>query len=156
GLILFNHKREVEVPPGKDRGALIDQVNKTKPSGGTAYLDATKAAVELWLSQIKAKGTAKPVVVMTDGMDFNTPATLPEVIKVAQAVKVKVYTIGIGEPGKNAPVTTVLALDKSGSMKDPADDKDKVLKIDALKQAAVRFTEIMRTNARSTLLEFSD
>jgi VWFA-related protein len=156
GLILFNHKREVEVPPGKDRGVLMDFVKKTEPRGGTAYLDATEAAIDLWLGQINAKGMAKAVVVMTDGVDLNSRVTLAQVIKKAKDAKVKVYTIGIGEPGKNDPVTTVLALDKSGSMKEPADDKDKILKIDALKSAAIRFTEIMRTNARATLLEFSD
>jgi VWFA-related protein len=156
GLILFNHKREVEVPPGKDRGVLMDFVKKTEPRGGTAYLDAAEAAVDLWLGPIQSKNLAKAVVVMTDGVDLNSRTTLARVIKKAQDAKVKVYTIGIGEPGKNDPVTTVLALDKSGSMKEPADDKDKILKIDALKAAAIRFTEIMRTNARATLLEFSD
>jgi VWFA-related protein len=156
GLILFNHKREVEIPPMKDRGTLMAKVNKTEPSGGTAYLDATEAAIDLWLAQITSKNTAKAVVLMTDGVDLNSRAKLSDVIKKAQAAKVKVYTIGIGEPGKNDPVTTVLALDKSGSMKERADDKDTSLKIDALKRAAIRFTEIMRTNARATLLEFSD
>ena len=42
---------------------------------------------------------------------------------------VPVYTIGVGEPGTNEPVTTVLVLDHSGSMAEPADDNDKVSKI---------------------------
>jgi Ca-activated chloride channel family protein len=156
GLILFNHTLKVKEPPSKDRGVLMDFVKKTEPSGGTAYLDATKGAVELWLSQIKAKGTAKAVVVMTDGMDFNSRAKLPEVIKTAKDFGVKVYTIGIGEPGKNDPVTTVLALDTSGSMKERADNNDTSTKIAALKGAAERFIDLMRVKATATLLPFSD
>jgi Ca-activated chloride channel family protein len=156
GLILFNHTLKVTEPPSKDRGVLMDFVKKTEPSGGTAYLDATKAAVELWLGQIKAKGTAKAVVVMTDGMDFNSRAKLPEVIKTAKDAGVKVYTIGIGEPGKNDPVSTVLVLDTSGSMKERADNNDTSTKIAALKGAAERFIDLMRVKAKATLLPFSD
>ena len=154
GLILFNHTMETEIPPGRDRTALKDKVGNAKASGGTAYLDATARGIDLWLSGSKSKGRA--VVVMTDGVDLNSRATLPEVINKARAAGVKVYTIGIGEPGKNDPVTTVLALDRSGSMLEPADDKDQILKIDALKEAAKRFIDIMRVKARATLLDFSD
>jgi VWFA-related protein len=154
GLILFNHTMEAEIAPGLDRKPLRNKVDTTKPSGGTAYLDATARGIDLWLRDSKNK--ARALVVMTDGIDLNSRAALPEVINKAQAAGVKVYTIGIGEPGKNDPVTTVLVLDKSGSMLEPADDKDQILKIDALKEAAKRFIDIMRVKARATLLEFSD
>src|SRR5205823_3149816 len=98
-----NHKREVEVPPLKDRGVLMDFVKKTEPRGGTAYLDAAEAAIDLWLGPMKSKNVAKAVVVMTDGLDLNSRAKLADVIKKAKDAKVKVYTIGIGEPGKNDP-----------------------------------------------------
>jgi Ca-activated chloride channel family protein len=153
GLILFDHELKVTIPPTSDRGPLLLKIEKTEPSGGTAYLDAAKHAIQM-LKETKTKG--KAAVIMTDGVDLNSRATLEEVIKDARDAGVKVFTIGIGEPGKNDWVSTVLALDKSGSMLEPADDNDKILKIDALKTAADRFIEIMRSKARATLLDFSD
>src|SRR5439155_19594162 len=67
-----------------------------------------------------------------------------------------IHTIGIGEPGRNDPVTTVLVLDRSGSMAGKADATDEMTKIDALKRAATRFVELMRPSATTTLLPFSD
>ncbi|HYT92663.1 MAG TPA: VWA domain-containing protein [Gemmataceae bacterium] len=153
GLILFDHLLRVVEEPGKDRPRLQQLVLKTPPDGGTAYLDATFKAIQM-LAQSTAKN--KAVVVMTDGVDLNSHSTLEHVIAEAKKAGVRVFTIGIGEPGRNDPVTTVLTLDKSGSMLLPADDIDKQPKIDALKMAAHRFLASMRANARSTVLEFSD
>ncbi len=66
-----------------------------------------------------------------------------------------VYTLGIGELGKYKNVTTVLVLDHSGSMKGKADANDKKSKIEALRTAASRFVELMRRDAKTTLLPFS-
>src|SRR6266542_5724359 len=153
GLILFDHLLRVVEEPGKDRPRLQQLVLKTPPDGGTAYLDATFKAIQM-LAQSTAKN--KAVVVMTDGVDLNSRHKLEMVIAEAKKAGVRVFTIGIGEPGKNDPVTTVLTLDKSGSMLLPADDVDKQPKIEALKLAAQRFLTSMRVNARSTVLEFSD
>jgi VWFA-related protein len=49
----------------------------------------------------------------------------------------------------------VLVLDHSGSMKAKASETDKASKIEALHTAASRFVELMRGNARTTLLPFS-
>src|SRR5262249_24217512 len=56
----------------------------------------------------------------------------------------------------NEQVTTVLVLDRSGSMMGKADDTDQLRKIEALKRAASRFVELMRPGAKTTLLPFSD
>jgi VWFA-related protein len=95
------------------------------------------------------------VVLMTDGMDTNSKTTLREAVAAAVTAEVPVYTLGIGEPGKNDPVTTVLVLDRSGSMLGKADDADEASKITALKRAAGRFVDLMRPGARTTLLPFS-
>ncbi|MCC6417580.1 MAG: VWA domain-containing protein [Gemmataceae bacterium] len=153
GLILFDHEFKVIVPPTRDRALLHKHCQTTPPSGGTAYLDAAAHAVDM-LRTVQSHG--KAVVVMTDGVDLNSRHSLQQVIRQARNAGVHVFTVGIGEPGKNDPVTTVLALDRSGSMLEPADAKDKKLKIDALKAAAARFVKIMRTKARSSVLEFSD
>ena len=107
-----------------------------KPMGGTAYLQATYEAVDM-LGDVPGR---RAVVLMTDGVDLNSDVTLREVIKKAQAKDVPVYTLGVGEPGRGEPVTTVLVLDHSGSMADPASDKDSVSKIEALHRAPVTST----------------
>src|SRR5439155_10268692 len=101
------------------------------PRGGTAYLDAAYHSIE----QVKGSRGRRAVVLMTDGVDLNSTHTLEEVINLAQSSEVPVYTIGVGEPGKNEQVTTVMVLDRSGSMRQPADDNDKISKIKALHQA---------------------
>jgi VWFA-related protein len=157
GLILFNHKVYLNTPPAgrpeaidAHREQLRKQIDAAKASGGTAYLDATFEAIER-LS--KAEGR-RVVLLMTDGVDINSHHTLAEVIEAAKEAKVAVFTLGVGEPGRNEPVTSILVLDHSGSMSQPADNKDKITKMQALHQAASRFVDIMRPGAVTTLLPF--
>jgi VWFA-related protein len=159
GLILFDH--EIRLKEGLSgrpeqaaahREKLRCHVNAAKPLGGTAYLDATLGAVQM----LHATGGRKAVLVMTDGVDLNSQATLPGVVERARAAQVPIYTIGVGEPGRNEPVTTVLVLDHSGSMLAPAADGDSKPKIKALHEAAARFADMMRPNSRTALLPFSD
>jgi Mg-chelatase subunit ChlD len=158
GLILFDHMLRVVENPVRDaarraehRNLLRRQVQAAKPMGGTAYLDATDRAIDM----LRDVAGRRAVLVMTDGVDLNSKVTLKEVVKKAHARDVPVYTLGVGEPGRGEPVTTVLVLDHSGSMAEPADDKDNVSKIEALYRAAGRFVDIMRPGARTTLLPFS-
>lgn len=153
GLILFNHKVEVSVPPPGDRTKMRQLIDTTPPSGGTAYLDAALTALNM-LRPFANK--AKALVLMTDGVDINSTATLDTVVAQAKKDKVRIYTVGIGEPGRQQKVTSVLVLDKSGSMNLPASDKDKVKKIDALKNAADKFVNTIGAVRRSAILEFSD
>jgi VWFA-related protein len=163
GLILFDHRILVaERPAGAADPAKLRQhrerlrqfIRNAKPQGGTAYLDATVEAVKM-LKGVKGR---RVVVLMTDGVDMSSTKTLPETIKAATVGEVPVYTLGIGEPGKNDKVTTVLVLDRSGSMAEKASDDDNKSKIDALQEAAERFVDLMarRHGARTTLLAFSD
>jgi VWFA-related protein len=159
GLILFDHKMRVKEPPRRDSShyaehrkeirRLIDE--KAIPSGGTAYLDAAAQSVEM-LKDIDGR---RAVVLMTDGVDMNSRATVKEVIKLATVNQVPIYTLGIGELGKYKNVTTVLVLDHSGSMTEKADSGDKRSKIEALRTAASRFVELMRHDAQTTVQSFS-
>src|SRR5262249_17221709 len=119
---------------------------------GTAYLDAVADAIN-GLRQVKGR---KAVLLMTDGVDLNSRRSMKEVVDLAKGARVPVYTIGIGEPGKNAPVSTVLVLDCSGSMREPANDTDDMSKMEALHAAASRFVDTMRPGAEATLLPFND
>jgi Mg-chelatase subunit ChlD len=160
GLLLFNDNkvREKEELRRGDRQPLIDRIAKIQPTGGSAWMNATIEAVKMLA---KAKHVGKAVVLLTDGVDLNSGSTsLATVIAEANKGHVKVYTIGIGEPGKQEKVTSVLVLDKSGSMNEPADDQDPVAKFKAVQAAATRFLSFVReTNppiVQSTVLWFSD
>ena len=152
GLILFDHRLRVKELPTSDYNRLRARIDAAKPGGGTAYLDATAEAVGM-LRNLKGR---RAVLLLTDGVDLNSSRGMQDVIRDANVAGVAVYTIGVGEPGKNTPVTSVLVLDCSGSMDEPADNTDEVSKIQALRQAAGRFVDIMRPGASTTLLPFSD
>ncbi len=153
GLALFNHEVYKKLKPSRERDELQRLIANAQPSGGTAYLDATDKCVELVKDFV---GKQKAVVLITDGVDINSRIDQEEVIKRAVAANVKVYTIGIGKPGKQEPVTSVLVLDRSGSMKLPAKDGEKLTKIDALKGAAVRFVNSVSQSKRCAILDFGD
>src|SRR5947209_3950407 len=83
-------------PPTPARSALYKHIEAATPRGGTAYLDAALEAIEmLRLSAYPDKA----LVLMTDGLDLNSKSTLDQVILRAREAKVRVYPIGIGEPG---------------------------------------------------------
>lgn len=158
GLILFDHELRDPLPPALDpnriavqRRQLQARLEAAQPSGGTAYLDATARA----LAMLKNVPGRKAVLLMTDGVDLNSTHNLTDVTQLARAIDTPVYTLGVGEPGKQEPVTTVLVLDHSGSMREPASAESKMPKIAALHQAASRFTSLMRPGAATTLLPFS-
>jgi VWFA-related protein len=88
-------------------------------------------------------------------VDMSSKRSIDAVIKLANVAGVPVYTLGVGEPGKNEKVSTVLVLDRSGSMRAKANDTDRKSKIDALRYAAMRFIDLMRPTAQTTLLSFS-
>ncbi len=162
GLVLFDHEMKLTIPPAKDpakqkehRDRLRDEIRSARPQGGTAYFDATVESVK----HLKGVKGRKVVIVMTDGMDTNSKASLKDAVESAQMAELSVYTVGIGQPGEQKQVTTVLVLDRSGSMLEPADEGDKAKgkkKFDALKEAASRFVDLMRKGARTTVLPFSD
>ncbi len=158
GLILFDHLIRQHVPPVREPAKFMEHrdrmrrlINEAKPLGGTAYLDAASEAIQM----LRGIPGRKAVVVLTDGVDMSSAKTLAQVIAEAQSAEVPVYTLGVGDPGKNHPVTTVLTLDHSGSMREPARDGDPTSKMQALHVAASRFIDLMRPNARTTLLPFS-
>jgi VWFA-related protein len=158
GLILFDHEIRVSEHPAADpkdfaahRAIIRQHVDAAVPGGGTAYLDAVANGIDM----LKGISGRRAVVLMTDGVDMNSTMRLSQVIRKAEAEKIPIYTIGIGEPGKNEPVTTVLVLDQSGSMRQKANEHDSMTKIEALRTAASHFIDLMRPNASTTLLPFS-
>jgi VWFA-related protein len=159
GLVLFDHA--IRVKQGlcgkpermrEHRDALRALIKAAKPLGGTAYLDAVIEAVQL----VKDARGRKTALLLTDGVDLNSHHSLSDAIDRARAARVPIYTIGVGEPGRNEPVTTVLVLDHSASMLAPAADGDSKPKLQALHEAAARFADMMRPNSRTSVVAFSD
>lgn len=157
GLILFDHKVQLAIPPVRDlsqlaghRARLLQEIDKAKPQGGTAYLDAAYDALRM-LEKIAGN---RAVVLMTDGIDLNSRHTAREVVTLANQLRIPVYVLGVGDPGWSEPVSTVLVLDHSKSMEAPT-GADKKTKIAALHEAASRFVALMRPGAKVTLLPFS-
>ena len=153
GLILFDHEIREKQPLGFDRASLLKKIKTTEPRGGTAYLDATSEGVKV-LRQAPP-GRDRALILVTDGIDLNSNKTIKNVIDEAMENKVRIYTIGIGEPGKLEQVSTVLVLDHSGSMRPPADDNDTTPKIEALHLAGFKFVDSMSTKGRTSIIPFS-
>ncbi len=153
GLILFDHEIRLELPPGIDRQPALEAVSNVQPRGGTAFLDAAAQGIAMLDKMPSFK--QRYVVLMTDGVDLNSTTSLRDVIQQAKAAKVRILTIGIGEPGRQEKVSTVLVLDQSGSMNAPAGANEKSPKMQALHRAASRFVAIMPTTGSASILPFS-
>lgn len=154
GLILFDHEiRPPVLEPMLERGPLRERIRSVAPRGGTAFLDAAQKGIEL-LSRVSPQ-REKALVLLTDGIDLNSKATKEAIIHQAKEKRVKIFTIGLGEPGKLEQVATALVLDHSGSMTPPAAEGDTLSKIEALHRAATRFVSIMPSSGRCTLVPFS-
>lgn len=153
GLILFDHEIREKMFPIKERVPLLIKINSTDPRGGTAYLDATSEGIDM-LKGVR-RGRDRALVLMTDGIDLNSKKSIAQVIAEAKKERVRVYPIGIGEPGRLEQVNTVLVLDHSGSMKPPASDTDTTPKIEALHLAAERYVDSMSSVGRCSVVPFS-
>jgi VWFA-related protein len=138
GLVLFHHQPYQIRPLGLDKKELRALVADAKPRGGTAYFDATHEAIQLLAADKEKRQRA--IVLMTDGRDVNSTRTLQEVITEAKANKVAVYTLGLGNPGSDEAVRTIMVLDRSGSMRESN-------KFVCLKRAASRYVELLPPEA---------
>jgi len=67
----------------------------------------------------------------------------------------RVTDLNISRPRKHEPLTVVLVVDTSGSMKAPANDDDAQSKIEALRTAAAQFVTELPPDTRLMLLPFS-
>jgi VWFA-related protein len=158
GLILFDHTIKLSLSPALDRARIPEhrrhigeEIGRAVPAGGTAYLDACYEA----LQRLKGVPGNRVIVLMTDGVDMDSKRKKTEVVALARALHIPIYVLGVGDPGWEEPVSTVLVLDHSKSMEARAGDADDKTKIQALHHAASRFVDLMRPTAQATLLPFS-
>lgn len=168
GLLLFDHvtRRElnamqeekgplIKLAPTGNRALLLQKIMATQPRGGTAFIDATLDSVDVLRT---VRGRDRAVVLMTDGIDLNSKGAIKDIITEATRDPnnlIRIYTVGIGEPGKKIPVNTVLVLDHSGSMIPPVDDTEKKPKIKALHEATERYLDTVSRHGRVSIIPFS-
>src|SRR5262249_58260086 len=126
-----------------DKSELRALVAASSPKGSTAYFDAVHEAIQLLAADKEKRERA--IVLMTDGRDVNSMRTLNDIIKEARDKKIQVFTLGLGEPGRNEAVRTLLVLDRSGSMREGN-------KFICVKRAASRFVEMMPPEASETAI----
>jgi VWFA-related protein len=155
GLIPLAHEARLIHPPAGDpdkvpatrrRVEALIRDAKPRPQGGAAHFDAAIEAARM----LEAAEGRRAIVLLTNGLGRDGKAGLDDAVAAAHRAQAPVHVIGVG-----APVTTVLVLDRSGSMRGKADEEDRLSKMDALKAAAKRFVELMRPGDRAIVQSFS-
>jgi len=80
-----------------DQDRIARAVNQLAPGGGTALWDAVSFAVDKLASQPETKPVARMLVVISDGKDNSSTATLKDAIAGAERGEVFVYTVSTRE-----------------------------------------------------------
>lgn len=103
GLVIFAGDSYLQVPLTMDKSLLVELVGSLK-TGMIKDGTAVGMAIATSVSRLKkSDAKSKIIVLLTDG-DNNSGTIDPETAaKVASAMEVKIYSIGIGKPG-NEPV----------------------------------------------------
>ena len=76
-----------------DQALTAHAVNQLAPGGGTAIWDAIEFGAEKLASRAETQPVARILVVISDGEDNSSSATLKEVIASAQRGEVAIYTV---------------------------------------------------------------
>jgi Ca-activated chloride channel homolog len=80
-----------------DQKLLSHAVGELAPAGGTSLWDAVSFAADKLASDVEAAPVAKMLVVITDGNDNSSKATLKDAIQTAERSQVIVYTVSTQE-----------------------------------------------------------
>ncbi len=106
GLVAFAKEAYIAAPPTLDHDYLLHQVERLQIGVIDANATAIGSALMTALNRIKdLKDKSKIVILMTDGVNNSGKISPLTAADAAQALKVKVYTIGIGKQG-TAPYPT--------------------------------------------------
>ena len=90
GLLTFSTDATMVVQPTLDRGALINAITKLRANGDTSLYDAiSKAAAAL------SKSEAARIVVLSDGEDNDSAATLGALLKQLTTTKITVDAVAL-------------------------------------------------------------
>jgi Ca-activated chloride channel homolog len=82
-----------------DQALIAHAVNQLAPGGGTALWDAVGFAADKLTKRAEMQPVARILVVISDGEDNSSSATLKEAIETAQRGEVAIYTVSTREGG---------------------------------------------------------
>ncbi len=94
-LVLFNHRPVVAESWTTNRAALHSHLEAIVPFGGTAIYDAVAAMLPLFRSRTHQRAA---IVLVSDGADTASDATLPSLQRLLLQSDVFLYAIGIDAP----------------------------------------------------------
>jgi VWFA-related protein len=86
-----------------DQAAIVNGINQLAPTGGTALWDAVKFAADKLGDRHEKQSSAKIVVVISDGDDNSSTATLKQAIESAERNEVIVYAVSTREFDRQPP-----------------------------------------------------
>src|SRR4030095_1265841 len=78
--------------PTDDRATVSDAIAAIRPGGGTAILDSVEEAAKL-ISHVEGRHA---IILLTDGYDEHSTATLTDAISMVQQTGASMYVVGIG------------------------------------------------------------
>jgi Ca-activated chloride channel family protein len=91
-LVHFDSDARLALEFTSDRGVLEERLSATKPFGQTALFDALLLGLE---QMENARHTKKAILLVTDGIDNASKATLTEVLEKVKRANVMIYTVGL-------------------------------------------------------------
>jgi VWFA-related protein len=91
-VVPFNTRVGSVTGPTNDAPTIAEAIGAMRASGGTAVLDALVESTRL----LQGAEGRRAIILITDGYDENSSATVDEVLKAAEAEQVTIYGIGIG------------------------------------------------------------
>lgn len=117
GLLLFNHRARLAVPPGSDRSAVLAALAAARAEGGTALHDALFLGLGL-----ADPDQGRPVlVVFSDGADRLSWLDPQQLVDVARQTEAVLYAVDASEPVKrddwrpeSGPEQTTAVADRGG------------------------------------------
>lgn len=92
GLYTFNTSIVGSIDLTKERSALHAAIDEARPAGETALYDVTAAA----LRRLKVTKSRKAVVLFTDGEDNRSRLSVNQVIEMARASEVSIFSVAQG------------------------------------------------------------
>lgn len=131
-----------------DQGKISHAIGELAPAGGTALWDAVTFAANKLATREDPYPVAKILVIVSDGNDNSSNATLKQAIQAAEKGEVIVYTVstaessgGISEPSVGDHALKVLAEQSGGSAFAPGS-------VSALKHSLAELQEVIRARYR--------
>jgi VWFA-related protein len=104
GLVIFNTEFTVIQKETANHDKLTSGINSIRAKDNTAMYDALLKSIKT----LDGIGGRKAIIVLTDGLDNISQATLADVIARIGPTGLSISTIGLGEPGESKGAVTAL------------------------------------------------